>query len=484
MSGFLSFKKKPPLDIVRRIISSKYFPFFTAAVYIACYYACLDIVVIYYTAIVGVAMVLLLDDLTPLVSTFLFMNVMISLGNSPSQSVNSSDYFYQPAIYVQIFVLIAIYVVAIFYRLFFLKRSAFRPTPVFWGLCALSAAFLLNGAGSSSYSGLSSLYGLFMAFFFLVIFTMFSGNVKLTEENYIKIAYGFVALSLLLIVELTVKYITVSDSFKSYVRGAISYNEFKLNMVFGWGIWNTMGMLLCISIPAVFMLASKSEYGYLWIIYATVLLIGAFMSMSRQSMLGACLAYVVSAIAAIIKSRSRFLNTATIIAFFFIALVTIAAKWSMVTGTVSDMMSNIFSDGQLSGNGRVRLLLWAVKYFTANPVFGSGFFMALNDVDFTNLTLVPELACNTFAEMLGACGFFGIFAYCVHRVQTVVAFAQKPTWNKFYVAAIIGVMLFLSLVDNHIFYILPTLVYSGLLSFATGEEREARLFVKTAKSKV
>lgn len=475
MIKVFNLKDNTPLNTVRQIISSRYFPFFTAAFFITCYYLGGDMVMIYYAAIAGIAMLLLLDDLTPLIHIFMFMNVMITPQHSPTQTLSSSEYFSQPAIYWQLIVLVALYVAAIFYRVFFVQRKSFRPTPIFWGLCVLALAFLMNGAGSSSYSLSGAAYGLFIALLFLVIFVLFSGGVKLCEENYLKIIYGFLAFSLLLVIELAVKYISVFDEFVSYMGGTVSYNSFKTYINFGWGIWNTMGMLLCLCIPAVFMLAAKSKRGFLWILYATALAVCALMSMGRQAMLGACFAYGVCGIAVLIKSRSRLLNAVTLGAVLLIITVVCVAKREAIAGAIDDMLENIISGDTLSGNGRVILFINAVKNFAANPLFGSGFYMKLNGVDFTNLSFIPEFAHQTFAEILGACGLFGIIAYCVHRIQTVVAFAQKPDVNKFYVAAIIVVMLLLSLIDNHIFHLLPTLLYSSMLVFAVGEEKEARL---------
>ncbi|MCD8372248.1 MAG: hypothetical protein LUD27_02990 [Clostridia bacterium] len=470
----LSLENGSPKEIIRRILSSKYFPFFTAAFFILCYYPGWDMAMIYYAAVVGIAMVLLLDDLTPLISMLLFMCVMITAQHSPSQTLDSSDYFTRPEIYWQAIILIALYIIAMGYRVFYKRRTSFRPTPIFWGLCLLALAFLLNGAGSSSYTVSDLMYGVFMAFFFLFIFVLFSGNVKLCEENYIKISYAFLAFSVLLVVELAVKYISVCDMFMQYLGGEVSYNHFKEQISFGWGIWNTMGMLLCLCIPAMFMLASKSKHGYLFVIYGAVLALCAVLSMSRQAMLGAVAAFAISSVGVLIKSRTR-LQNAIVIGVVVVAVIIFAAvKREAVCSAVLGMMESLFSDeGVLTGNGRVSLVNYAVTYFAANPAFGSGFFMALHDVDLTNLSFVPEFACNTFAEMLGACGMFGLIAYCIHRIQTIMAFAQKPDWNKFYIAAIVVVLLLLSLIDNHIFNIFPTMIYSGLLAFAVGEEKLA-----------
>ena len=60
------------LVLLRRAVASDYFPFFTAAVTLGCYYLSLDMVIIWYMAICGTFILLFTRDGTPLLPTTIF----------------------------------------------------------------------------------------------------------------------------------------------------------------------------------------------------------------------------------------------------------------------------------------------------------------------------------------------------------------------------------------------------------------------------
>ena len=87
---------------VSAFLHSRFFPLLTAAVILACYYSGLDMVSIWYLAVCAIAILITCKDVTPMISLFLFMNIIISMENSPSNLGNESDYYLQPVIYIQI----------------------------------------------------------------------------------------------------------------------------------------------------------------------------------------------------------------------------------------------------------------------------------------------------------------------------------------------------------------------------------------------
>ena len=466
-------KGKAFADVLREILSSHVFPFFTAIFVMLFYYLGLDMVIIYYMGIVAIAMLLLLDDLTPLVSHFLFFSVMVTMQHSPSEKAFAVDpsYYFRTENLALIGVVLVLVIVAIILRFITLfKAKTFKHTPVFYGLCALACAFLLNGIGKADYSGFDFLYGLIMAAMFLGVFVLIASNVKLCEENYKKICFGFLALSILLIIELVEIYLRN--------RGAMLDEDgeiIKEMVVLGWGIWNTIGMLLVLCIPAVFMLASKYKYGFVFILYATLLAGATFLTTSRQAMVGAVVVYPVSLILVLVKSKNRRINAVTVGGIVAIGAIVALAKWELIIKLLGSVFDNMFDEnGVFYGNGRIRLISTAMQFFTRNPIFGSGFNLNFQENDFTGLAFVPEFACNTFAELLAACGVIGFTAYIVHRIQTFVTFAKNPTFNKTYFAVILAGLLIISLFDNHMFNILPNLIYSAILPFALGEATECR----------
>lgn len=467
-----TIKKSNFVAVLRELLEWRFFPFITAVVTLSCYYLGWDLVTIYFICLTVAAMLLLLKDLTPIIPQFLFMNVMISMQNSPLNfgEIVGSDFYTRIENLAQIVFVVALLIAAMIYRLVVLgKAKTFKPNLIFWALCVLSAAFVFNGLGSENYTVKNLLYGLLLSFLFLVVYVVAFTNVELTDENFNKIAIGFMAFSALLIIELALKYAV--DYEKIYAGGTLNKQE----IIMGWGVWNNCGMFFSICIPPVMLLASKSKYGYLYLLYAVALVAGAFFTGSRQAMLGSSFAFIICAVALLVKSRARLINGILLGILLVIALILIAVYREYVLAFIDKIMQNVFNeDGSFSGNGRMRLIRLAIDYFKANPFFGSGFFSPFESFELTGITdtLFPTFAHNTFAEILGTCGVFGIVSYLGYRVITVIGFFKKPSCNKFYMAACILTLLLICLLDNYIFYMLPTLIYSTLIPFATGEEKK------------
>lgn len=480
MKNVLSVSEKTTApEAVRRVLSSRLFPFFTAAVILVCTYLALDLVMIYYMAIVLIVMLVMSDDLTPLVGHLLFLNVLSSEENSPSALLHKSQFLSQPAVIAQIAVLAALIVLAFVYRFIVLVRArSYRPDGTFWGLCALSVALLLNGAGAAEYNPMNLAYGAVLAFAFLGIFTIVAGNVRRAEENFRTIGWAFAAFSLLLLVELSVRYSVIWEEVRDFFGDSSKYSLIKSKIVFGWGNWNTIGMLLAVSIPPVFLLAGKYRHGWILTLFAALVTLGAVASFSRQALFAAIVCFSASALVTMITGRRRALHIATVCAVLFVTAIVLIARREWVAELYRMMIDNLFNDeGDFTGNARVRLLYASLDFFTANPAFGSGWyidFQSHGSADFANFGFVPLMAHNTFGQLIASCGMAGILAYCAHRVQTVIAFAEHPSVNKLFLAFALAAMLLMSLVDNHIFYLLPTAVYSALLAFTCGKGEDGK----------
>ncbi len=455
------------LKLIRRALASKFFPFVTAAVNVFCYYLGLDLVIIYYTAIVGTLILILCDDLSPLISLFLFMNIMVTKQHSPSYLTGGSDYYFQTAVLAQVIVCISSLVIAVFYRIVKLcLERKFKATPVFYGLCALAIALIANGMFSENYKPTDLMYGAFMAFFFLGIFVLLKDNIKPCKELYERIALGFMALSAVLILELIVTYATTENIF---VNGVVN----RALIAFGWGMYNTYGMLIVLCIPAALFLAAKLKHGYLFTVYSFVLVVAAVMCMSRQSMLTAAVIFILCIIILLVKGKYRLQN----LIICGVALAALIVILGIFHDKVGEYLKNVFAnievDGELNGSSRTILWRTAFRNFISAPIFGTGFYVFLPQAaPMVGLDIIPLMYHNTFMQLLASCGIVGLLAYVVHRIQTVISFMKKITFERTYVAITLLALLIISIVDNHMFYILPTLVYSSLLSVLVRSEKD------------
>lgn len=516
--ALLKIKQSKALEILKRVLSNKYFPFATAFVTVLFYYLNLEIITIYYIAFTGALAVLLLDDLTPLISNFLFMSIMISLKHSPTIFLvgegNGSDYLAQPAILAQIIVLITLYAIAAITRVALtVKRKQFKITPVFWTLAAFGFVLILNGLFSDRYRALDLVYGFFLAFCFFGIFCVVKDNVSCTRETYRNLAFAFFVFSIALMFELVCKYLA-----GGIIKDGIIDRQ---QLAFGWGMYNNLALLMLLCVPSVMYLAGTEKYGYLYFIYSIFLSLGVIMTMSRQAWVALIVIYLVSLVALLLVGRNRLINsiiTGVTALIFIILLATLkdkillllsgtpkstgiktiavlivgalyiiaitvlnimcknkVVKYSITGGSVFLILlfALIFYEKtyelimQFIASSNGRNILWedAVNNFASAPVFGIGFYVNLNnDPGFAGIYIIPNMYHNTFFQLLAACGICGITAYLVHRVFTLISFFKDMSLERSYIGLSILCILITTLFDNHLFYILPTIIYSFLLA--------------------
>lgn len=516
--AILKIKNSKATDIIKRVLSNRFFPFATAFVTVLFYYLNLEIVTIYFITLTGILTVLLLDDISPLISNFLFMSIMISLKHSPSTFTGAdgrdAGYLARPEILAQIVTLVSLYVIAVFTRLAFtVKKGKFKITPVFWTLAVFGLVLILNGVGSKKYQIMDLVYGIFLAFCFFGIFCIVKDNVSCTREMYVNIAYSFLALSVALLLELVVKYIT-ADIIKD---GIIN----RKLLAFGWGMYNNLALLMLLCVPSVMYLAGTQKFGYLYFVYSIVLAAGVIFTMSRQAWVALAVVYLVSLAALLIIGKYRLINciitgvAAVIIIVLFavfkdkillllsgtpksnginslilllcasayiigISVLNIMCKNKKIKYSVTGasliiilLVAAIFHEKTFellyklieSSNGRNTLWKDAVKNFTSAPAFGVGFFVNLaNDPGYAGMAIIPDMYHNTFFQLLGSCGIIGLTAYLVHRVFTLISFFKDMSTERSYIGLTILCILITTLFDNHLFYILPTIIYSILLA--------------------
>lgn len=477
MNGQIAGKQKGNmLNSIKEFFSSKYFPFMTAVISLLCYYLGLDIVFIYYVGIAGLIILLTSEDMSPMITLLLFMCVLVSYENSPSNLSGNSDYYFSPAILVQIFIVIGLLSLALFYRLIHTcVRKRFSLSPVFFGLCAFALMLLCNGLFSKNYNPKNLIYGLVMALCFLGIFTLLKDNILNNEDTFERIALSFFALSIVLIVELLVVY-TAREGWQT---GSID----RKYLSFGWGMWNTMGMMLLICLPATFYLAGKYRYGFIFTLFSALLFIAVWMTTSRQAMLASLIIYPLCLVILIINGNNRIANLIIVIcAIAAIAAVLIVFK-DTIFSYIKNHLMNIVENGKLSGSGRVELWKGGIKYFESAPILGVGFYSDLykdflNDFSgFSGMSFIPHMCHNTVIQLMASCGISGLLAYFIHRVQTVISLFKNLNYNRAFIGVTILTIIGLSLVDNHIFNIFPTIIYSSLVAVLIASEKKDKTLI-------
>lgn len=467
----LKIKNSGAVKTLQEVLSSKFFPFITAVIFLFCYYLGWDMVLAYYVAFCGILILLLLDDVSPIITLMIFVSVLVTYNNSPSSIMLNSDYYFRAHNLAQVVTLLLLLFLSGAYRVAATVLSKkFVLTPVFYGLCAFSVALLCSGLFSNNYFFAQFLYGLGMAVCFLLVFACLKDNIKVDENLFERIAFSFFAFGLLLLIELFVKYISTENII---VNGEI----LRTKLVFGWGVWNTMGMFLVLCIPPVFYLAKTHKYGYLFTAFSTILFISSFMSCSRQAIIASLIIYPVCVALLLLNKKDRIIDVSILAGFLvFVAIIMIINRDTFVKFFI-DLFKKLVSNSELDGNGRKTLWDEAVSHFKSAPIFGTGFFTSQfkNDPHFTSIPIIPLMAHNTLFELLSACGIIGVITYLAHRILTVMSFIKNVTFERSIIALTIMTILITSLFDNHIFYIFPTIIYSALLAVFVASENKEQL---------
>ena len=455
------------IKLLINLLSSKFFPFILIPISLLCYYLSLDMVMIYIIGIFGSLIFILLEDVSPSVAVFSFMALLVSEKNSPLVfAETATNYYFRTANLVQIIIVITVFSSSLIYRAVLnIIGKKFSVSPIFLCLCAFAAVLMLNGVFSKDYNPKNLLYGLIMALCFSGIFTAVKDNIFKNQDSFVKIAYGFFALGIVLIIELAVKYITAENLI---INGNIN----REMLTFGWGIWNTMGMYLVLCLPFIVYLAGKEKTGYIFASFSVVVFIAVFMSCSRQSIIGAILVYPISLLLLFIKGKNRLLNSVVMSVVLDALVIFLLCFKDNLFKYFIELFKQIVVNGELSGSGRKMIWEEALEHFKSAPILGAGFYVKMSAAHFSGLGFIPTMAHNTIMQILSSCGIIGLIVYLSHRVLTGVSYFKNITVERSYLFLGIVGFLIICLFDNHIFNIFPTIIYSCLIGALSASEKK------------
>lgn len=408
----------------------------------------------------GVWLCLFGKDMLSLAPAVVFVYVSPSLGNN---MVKNPDSVFFPENGLWLFVgIIVLFVVLFFLRLFLtvgFKTFVRTRRKLLSGFLLLGAAFFLGGLGYEDYTARNLLYAflLFGSMFVLYLIVPPMVNWKEMPKDYF--AWMGFLLALVVSAELAVVYCT------NGVIGADGAID-RSHILTGWGQHNTLGVVIATGMPCAFYLAVKKKYGFVFSAIGTLFYVAVLATNSRGSILFGVVVYLACAVMTLINKKNRLGNglvfLATLIAVGVLLIV------------FRDDLQNLFSvllELELDPSGRDELFKDGLEKFLLSPVFGSGFFsVGWGSWGETEMTFLPYFWHNTFIEMLAACGIVGLAAYLFHRWQTILLLVKKPSWEKNFIAACVGVILLTSLLDCHLFNIGVTFIYSAFLLFAEKSE--------------
>ena len=461
----LSLKKFMTLDGWRTFFMGQLYPAVVCALVLLGNLTALDYYVNFLVTGLFIFAVCISDSVRPLIITVCTYIYQVSIPHAPSFPTYSDFMFsgWRRPVSVIIVVLVGLSFLSFFIRKGIYKRITPKKTPLILPIIAFSASLMLNGVFSSDWTYKNLIFAFLNTivyfFFFLIVYHGFSENEK--ADDLVKyFSYISLLMAAVIIIEMAHLFVTADNIF---IDGSIV----KESVALGWGIWNVMGTSLAVLIPVLFLGVEKCKYPWLYFTFAILTYIFAVLTMSRNALVFATLAFcacvIIFSFCGKNKKVFRVISCVGILAVFLFSV--------LFFGRIKVMLGDYFDRG-FSDNGRYDLWRLAIDTFLAHPLFGNGFYGFFTDAVF-EFGNVPRMAHNTVLQILSSMGIFGILAYLWYRVESARVFFRRPNFSKTMLGISILVFLLGGLLDNFVFNIHPPLYYTVALAIALRLDEKA-----------
>ncbi len=406
-----------------------------------------------------VATALFADDLFPIMPMACTSYMTFSANNNPAANVDG-HIFSSLGNIVQFVVICAIIVAALVTRLVFeLKKGREKKAPAFsLGFLALGVAYMLGGLFSPYYEGKTVLFGLLQIVCLTVFYFFFYYTVDWGKRHIDDYAKLFTVIGVGLILETIGMYLQ-PEVLEAYANGRF---ERKL-LLTGWGIYNNVGGMLVLCLPAPFYFAATKKQGWIFSLLGSVQLAAIVLTQSRSSIIFGLAVYAACVVTVLILSKKwdKIFNLITYLA--------IAAAVGISAIFFFDELQQLFRVLLSAGwnpSGRWSLYTLGWEQFLQFPVFGNGFYQCKGGwiwADLPQGAFLPARYHNTVVQLIASGGAVALIAYLFHRVQTAIVLVKRFSVQTLFIALSICGLLLTSMLDCHFFNLGPGLLYGCLL---------------------
>lgn len=459
---FPKIKENKWVNTIFAFLYSRYYPFAAAAAMVLSNLFGLELPVYYLFLAIAVFTVLFGKDMLPTLPLACCGYMTFSERNNPAHHVDTS-YFRTTAGIAQLFVIAGVVAVLFIARFVFdfIKHPERRKFPLLtFGFVALGITYLLGGLFSEYYSGKTVLFGLVqiisISFFYFYFF--FTVEWDSAPRGYF--GFVFTAIAVGLVIEVIGMYFepTLWTEDGTFIRG---------NLVTGWGLYNNVGGMIALCLPAPFYLATREKNGWIYNLLGNVVLLGLVLTQSRSSILVGGIIYLACAVLVLLKTKGRARISHLIVygAMLFAVLLCIIALRERVVDIFYSIVQIGFDD-----NGRFEIYRNGFEQFLDHPFFGNGFYECtawqLGTGHLGEDAFLPPRYHNTIVQLLASCGIVSLLAYLFHRVQTAFIIFRRRSTEKFFIGLCVLALALASLLDCHFFNFGPGLLYACLLVMA------------------
>ena len=258
----------------------------------------LEIFVIYAYLVFGLLIVLFADDMLGIVPMVCCGYMIFSAENNPGKFPDSL--FGQPQGQLALFYAVAVIAVMLIGRLvsMLLEREKRGVPKLTVGFLLLGASYLLGGAFSPYYDGRTVLMGFVQiaalcGFYFYLYYTVRWDRVP---KGYLPMVISIIGVGML--AEIVGMYFG-----EGVIREDGSINRVALYT--GWGIYNNVGCVMAMCMPAPVYFAVKNKNGWAYTILCTVFYLGVMVTQSRGAMLFGSVVYLGCVVVTLVGSKKK-----------------------------------------------------------------------------------------------------------------------------------------------------------------------------------
>ncbi|MDE7158542.1 MAG: O-antigen ligase family protein [Clostridiales bacterium] len=333
-----------------------------------------------------------------------------------------------------------------------------------YGMVLLGVAYIAAGAFSgcnwrrSAAFGAAQILSVVLAYFYLY----FTVNWKTVPKHY------FISYMSFLGVGIALEVLGMYALPNVFVDGAVN----RVNLFTGWGIYNNVGGMMAMCIPAPFYFAATKKHGWAYAILGTTFLLSTVLTQSRSSILFGAVIYVISALTALFCAKGW--ERLKLLVVYGALLVALLVSMYLLRDRLEKIFRSLVEIG-LNPSSRTEIYQACWDKFLQSPFLGVGFYETpggiLHEGEMIVLkpapdgVFIPPRAHNTFFQLVASGGAFALFAYLVHRIETIRLVFHRPNAKKIFLGLCILALLLTSLLDCHFFNFGPAILYSGLLVF-------------------
>ena len=445
-------KKSPIVDRLNAFFDSEYAVGVLA--FFALSSALFGLELYFYSCIclAGIYLCLFGRDFRFFVPAALYACVAISNQNNPNTNPESVLYP-QNGLWLVIALAVVLAVVLVL-RVAKLKGEFFRQKRKFLkGFLVLGGAFFISSFMTVEHILLNLRYSAVLWLSLVAMYYLLTATIDFTslKKDYFAWVLFFLGLC------------TSGQLLEVYLRGNVIVDGqiVRMYISFGWGTYNNLGVMLLVSMPGAFYLATVRKRAAIFNLFGNFFYLCVLLSNSRTCMMAGAVVYFICMYFVLREKKNYRQNFGV----FLTALILVFIFFLVFNDLVTKIFKELITIGAYD-SGRWGIYDRGAAQFFSSPIFGKGFFAsdAYDWWEVAGVNLLPPLWHNTFIQMLASCGVVGLLAYAYHRVQTFWHFVKNPTVEKTFLGICLLAFLLTNILDCHFFLLGPGLFYSSFLA--------------------